>query len=195
MLVDISAYYNFDNAKELVVLSCIIWFTGISGSGKSTIASQLEKEFKKNNLKIANLDSDEVRENLSPHLGYTQEARDENTKRLAWMASQLAKYDVNVLVTAVSPLKKYRERAREMAEKINVDFIEVFVDSPIEICQKRDPKGLYKRVQAGEVNDIAGLHIPYERPDNPEIHLETYKKNSSECVCKIKEKLIEKKIM
>ena len=147
----------------------VIWFTGVPASGKSTIAKVVENELRNRGLPVENLDADEVRANLSPNLGYTAEARDENTKRLAWMAQMLSKYGVNVIIAAVSPLRSYRDRAREWCPK----FVEVFVDCPIEVCQGRDPKGLYARAARGEVKDIAGMHMTYEVAESPEVHCRT----------------------
>ena len=147
----------------------VIWFTGVPASGKSTIAKIVENELRNRGLPVENLDADEVRANLSPNLGYTAEARDENTKRLAWMGKMLSKYGVNVIVAAVSPLRPHRDRAREWCPK----FFEVFVDCPTEVCQERDPKGLYARAARGEVKDIAGMHMTYEVVASPEVHCRT----------------------
>ena len=147
----------------------VIWFTGIAGSGKSTIAGEVEQRLRERGLPVENLDADEVRANLSPNLGYTPEARDENTKRLAWMGKMLSKYGVNVVISAVSPLRKYRDRAREYCPR----FMEVQVLCPLEVCRQRDPKGLYARAERGEINDIAGLHQPYEEAENAEVILRT----------------------
>jgi adenylylsulfate kinase len=118
---------------------------------------------------VENLDADEVRANLSPNLGFSEEAIDENTKRLAWMAKMLSKYGVTVLVAAVSPRRRHRDRAREWCR----NFVEVQLVCPLEICRDRDPKGLYARADRGEVNDIAGLHRPYEEALNAEVLLRT----------------------
>lgn len=147
----------------------VIWFTGVPAAGKTTIAGAVEEELRGRGLPVENLDADEVRQNLSPNLGYTPEARDENTKRLAWMAQMLSKYSVNVIVAAVSPLRRHRDRARQWTDK----FVEVFVDCPMEVCRQRDPKGLYARAARGEVNDIAGMHLPYEAPNGAEVHCQT----------------------
>lgn len=149
---------------------CVIWITGISSSGKSTVASAVEERLRAMGLPVENLDADEVRANLSPNLGFTEEAIDENTKRLAWMAKMLSKYGVNVLVAAVSPRRRHRDRAREWCPR----FMEVQLLCPLEICQQRDPKGLYARAARGEVNDIAGLHRPYEEAENAEVVLRTH---------------------
>ncbi len=155
----------------------VIWFTGVPASGKSTIASAVEERLSSRGLPVENLDADEVRANLSPNLGYTAEARDENTKRLAWMSQMLSKHGINVIVAAVSPLRSHRDRAREWCPK----FVEVFVDCPLEVCQQRDPKGLYARANSGEVSDIAGMHMPYEAPTAPEVYCPTHLKSVQDC--------------
>ncbi|MCD6351607.1 MAG: adenylyl-sulfate kinase, partial [Armatimonadetes bacterium] len=165
----------------------VLWFTGVIGSGKSTLAQGVEARLRQMGLDVENLDADEVRANLSPNLGFTAEARDENTKRLAWLASLLSKYGVYVMVAAVSPLRYHRDRARSWCER----FVEVYVECPLEVCQERDPKGLYARAARGEINDIAGLHQPYEEPVNPEIRLRTDQKTIEECVDEIMARLAE----
>ncbi len=156
----------------------VIWFTGIPASGKSTLAAAVQRELEAMGLPVENLDADEVRSNLSPNLGYSEEARDENTKRLAWFANKLAGYGANVVIAAVSSRRAYRDRARSWCEK----FVEVYVDTPLEVCQQRDPKGLYARAARGEVSDIAGMHQPYEPPDAPEVHVRTAESSVEECV-------------
>jgi adenylyl-sulfate kinase len=151
----------------------VIWLTGVPASGKSTLSGLVEQKLVEMRLPVENLDADEVRANLSPNLGYTEEARDENTKRLAWMAQMLSRYGCNVLVAAVSPLRKYRDRAREWCPH----FIEVMVETPLEECKRRDPKGLYARADRGEISDIAGWHMPFEAPQNPEVFIDTMQLN------------------
>jgi len=165
----------------------LIWFTGVPASGKSTVAGRVERELKKRGLLIENLDSDEVRANISPNLGYTEEARDENTRRLAFFSHLLSRNEVGVMVAAVSSMRLFRERARAMVD----NFVEVWVQCPLEVCQQRDPKGLYARAARGEINDIAGMHMPYEEPENPEIVLETDKETVEESVAKVLEYLRE----
>jgi len=165
----------------------VIWLTGVPASGKSTIATAVEDILRTRGLPVENLDADEVRANLSPNLGYTDEARDENTKRLAWMARMLSQYGVNVIVAAVSPLRSHRDRARQWCP----NFVEVFVDCPIEVCQERDPKGLYARAARGEVKDIAGLHIPYESPNGAEVHLRTDQTDAQTCAQMVIDMVIE----
>jgi len=165
----------------------VIWLTGVPASGKSTIATALEERLRAQELLVENLDAEEVRANLSPNLGYTAEARDENTKWLAWMSQVLSQHGINVIVAAVSPLRSHRNRARQWCPK----FVEVFVDCPLEVCQQRDPKGLYARAARGEVNDIAGMHMPYEKPTNPEVYCPTHLKEVRDCVEAILAKLKE----
>ena len=155
----------------------VIWLTGVPASGKSTVAAAVEKQLCARGLPVENLDSDQVRASLSPNLGYTVEARDENTRRLAWMSQMLSKHGVNVIVAAVSPLRSHRDRARQWCPK----FVEVFVDCPLEVCQQRDPQGLYARAARGEVNDIAGMHMPYEVPNGPEVHCSTHLESMEDC--------------
>jgi adenylylsulfate kinase len=159
----------------------LIWFTGVAASGKTTVARALEKALKERGIKIENLDADEIRANLSPDLGYGPQARDLNTKRLAFMGKILTRNGVCAIVAAVSPLRVYRDRARGMVD----NFLEVMVKCPLEVCKQRDPKGLYKRAERGEINDIAGLHQPFEEPEKPEAVLETDKESVEACVKKL----------
>ena len=159
----------------------VVWFTGIAASGKTTVAGRVERALGEMGLRVENLDSDEIRANISPNLGYTPEARDENTKRLAFVAHLLSRNGVAVLVAAVSNQRRFRDRARAMVD----DFVEVWVKCPLEVCQQRDPKGLYARAARGEVSDIAGMHLPYEEPTQPELILETDRESVNESVAKV----------
>lgn len=147
----------------------VIWFTGLAGSGKSTVATVVEAMLRERDLPVENLDADEVRQNLSPNLGFSLEARDENTKRLAWMGKILSRNGVNVVIAAVATMRKFRDRAREMVPH----FVEVYVKCPLEVCQERDPKGLYARRARNEINDVDGIDIPYEEPLNAEVVVDT----------------------
>jgi adenylylsulfate kinase len=159
----------------------LVWFTGVAASGKTTIGRALMKALKERGIKVEDLDADEIRANLSPDLGYGPEARDINTKRLAFMGKILARNGVVAIVAAVSPLRAYRDRARGWVD----NFLEVYVKCPLEVCKQRDPKGLYKRAERGEIKDIAGMHQPYEEPEKPEVVLETDKESVEECVKKL----------
>jgi adenylylsulfate kinase len=164
---------------------CVIWFTGIPAAGKSTVAGRVERMLREAGLRVENLDSDEIRANISPNLGYTPEARDENTKRLAFFGHLLSRNGVCVIVAAVSNQRMFRDRARGVVD----NFAEVWVKCPLEVCQRRDPKGLYARAARGEVNDIAGMHLPYEEPKAPEVILATDRETVDESVAKVLEYL------
>ncbi len=165
----------------------VIWFTGVPASGKSTVAAAVEQRMRDRGLPVENLDADEVRQNLSPNLGFTAEARDENTKRLAWMAQMLSKYGVNVLIAAVAPMQYHRDRAREWCDS----FAEVWTTCPLEECKERDPKGLYARAERGEINDIAGWHQPYEEPEAAEVVCKTHELDLDTCADLVVAKLDE----
>ncbi|KPJ59658.1 MAG: hypothetical protein AMS15_06780 [Planctomycetes bacterium DG_23] len=165
----------------------LIWFTGIPASGKSSVAVVVEKALRERGLKVENLDADEIRAHLSPELKWSKEDRDLNTKRLAYIGKMLTRNGVFVIVAATSSYRYFRDRARSMVK----NFCEVWVKCPLEVCQRRDPKGLYKRAKDGEVNDIAGLHQPYEEPLSPEVTLETDKETTQESAAKVMRKLEE----
>jgi adenylylsulfate kinase len=165
----------------------VIWFTGLAGSGKSTVASVVEAMLRERDLPVENLDADEVRQNLSPNLGFSLEARDENTKRLAWMGKVLSRHGVNVVIAAVATLRRFRDRAREMCPH----FVEVYVKCPLEICQERDPKGLYSRRARGEINDVDGIDIPYEEPAKAEVVFDTSTTDVETCAKMVVAKLEE----
>lgn len=162
-------------------MAFFLWFTGIPASGKSTIAGEVERMLRERGIPLENLDADEIRANLSPDLGYTARDRDINTKRLAFLGSLLEKHGVSAIVAAVSSLQRFRERAREMSR----NFVEVYVQCPVEVCMERDPKGLYARAKKGEVNDIAGLHQPYEVPVDPEVICSSDKETIEESAAKV----------
>ncbi len=164
-----------------------VWFTGFSGAGKSTIATALTKELKSQGYGIEVLDGDEIRENLTKGLGFSKEDRDTNIRRIGFVAKLLARNGVIVLVPVISPYRSIRE---EMREQIG-HFVEVFVNAPIEVCEKRDVKGLYKKVRAGEIKQFTGIDDPYEPPLNPEIECRTDLEELDESVAKIVNKLKE----
>ncbi len=164
-----------------------VWFTGFSGAGKSTIATALTKELKSHGYGIEVLDGDEIRENLTKGLGFSKEDRDTNIRRIGFVAKLLVRNDVIVLVPVISPYRAIRE---EMRESIG-NFVEVFVNVPIEVCEKRDVKGLYKKVRAGEIQQFTGISDPYEPPLNPEVECRTDLEKLEESVGKIMNKLKE----
>lgn len=156
---------------------CVIWFTGVAASGKSTVAALVERELRQRGIPVENLDADEVRANLSPDLKWSLQDRDLNTKRLAFLASMLARHGVIGIVAAVSSLRRYRDRARSMTDR----FVEVWTTCKLETCKQRDPKGLYLRGERGEVSDIAGWHQPFEEPLQAELVLDTDALSPEEC--------------
>ena len=147
-----------------------LWFTGLSGAGKTTIAEIVEHDLRTRFRKIEVLDGDIVRTNLSKGLGFSREDRDTNVLRIGFVADLLTRNGVGVIVSAISPFKEVRDQVRR---NIGEDFIEVFVDAPLEVCAERDVKGLYKKAFAGEIPQFTGVSDPYEPPAAPELHIKT----------------------
>ena len=158
----------------------VLWFTGLSGSGKSTIANLLEKKLAASGRHTYILDGDNVRHGLNRDLGFTAEDRVENIRRVAEVAKLMTDAGLIVLVSFISPFRAERRLARELMEE--GEFAEVFVDTPFEECARRDPKGLYARALKGEIKNFTGVDSPYEAPENPEIHLETLGRSPEEMV-------------
>lgn len=147
-----------------------VWFTGLSGSGKSTIAEMLFHEFKARGLNTEILDGDEVRKNLSKGLGFSKEDRDTNILRIGFVANLLTRNGVATICCPISPYKETRDACREQIG----EFVEVYVHATVEeLAQNRDPKGLYKKALAGEITGFTGVDDPYEVPENPELVLDT----------------------
>jgi adenylylsulfate kinase len=146
-----------------------IWFTGLSGAGKTTISQLVEKELRGRHLKVEVLDGDVVRTNLSKGLGFSREDRDTNIRRIAFVANLLARNGVAVIVAAISPYRNTRNEARALIGH----FVEVFVKCPLEVCVDRDVKGLYKKAMEGKIEGFTGVSDPYEEPLKPEVVLET----------------------
>ena len=166
-----------------------VWFTGFSGAGKSTIADALTEKLKSEGYKFEVLDGDEIRENLTKDLGFSKEDRDTNIRRIGFVAKLLARNGVIVLVPVISPYRAIREEMRA-----NIDnFVEVFVNATLSVCEDRDVKGLYKKVRAGEIKQFTGIDDPYEPPKNPEIECRTDLEELSESVEKIYHRLKELK--
>ena len=154
-----------------------LWFTGLSGSGKTTITNILVKELRKRGSKLEVLDGDIVRQNLSKGLGFSKEDRDTNIRRVAFVASLLARNEVPVITAAISPYREIRDEARQM---MNGRFIEIYVKASVEACEERDVKGLYAKARAGEIKEFTGVSDPYEEPVNPEITVETEEQSPEE---------------
>jgi adenylylsulfate kinase len=149
-----------------------LWFTGLSGAGKTTIAELVRPELERRGRLVEWLDGDEVREHLSKGLGFSKEDRDTNIDRIGWVASRLTRHGAAVIVSAISPYREARGNARTMIEA-NGMFVEVFVDASVEECARRDVKGLYEKAFRGEIKEFTGVSDPYEAPESPEIRIES----------------------
>ena len=150
----------------------VLWFTGLSASGKTTIANNVEPELERAGFVVDHLDGDIVRTHLSKGLGFSKEDRDANIARIGWVASRLARAGAAVVVSAISPYEEARRHARSLVEQ-HAPFVEVHVATPLEECARRDPKGLYAAAFAGEIEDFTGVSAPYEEPRDPELRLDT----------------------
>lgn len=154
--------------KEIQPL--VLWFTGLSGSGKSTLSEEVYKELMKKGIKTERLDGDTVR-NIFPKTGFTKNERNGHIKRVGYLASRMEKNGIFVVASFVSPYRESREFVRDLCKNV----IEIYVSTPIEVCEKRDIKGLYKKARNGEIENFTGINDPYEEPQNPEITIDTSK--------------------
>lgn len=159
-----------DRCQQKSQKPCVLWFTGLSGSGKSTVANAVEALLFKNNNHSYLLDGDNVRHGLNKDLSFNDEDRVENIRRIGEVAKLFADSGLIVLSAFISPFRTDRQQVRELLNE--GEFIEVFVDTPLEVCEQRDPKGLYKKARAGGIQNFTGLDSPYETPESPEIHLQ-----------------------
>ena len=165
----------------------ILWFTGLSGSGKTTISKVLEPELRARGCKVEILDGDVVRTNLSKGLGFSKEDRDTNILRIGFVANLLSRNGVVAITAAISPYRAIRDEVRALES----NFVEVYVKATLEVCESRDVKGLYAKARAGEIKGFTGIDDPYEEPLNPEIICNTAQESVSESVTKILSKLEE----
>ena len=154
-----------------------LWFTGLSGSGKSVIADTVAEELKKMGMKVERLDGDIVRKSLTKDLGFTEEDRNMNIERVTFVAKLLTRNGVAVLCSFISPYNKIRAYSRKEIG----DYILVYVKCSLEVCEQRDPKGMYKKARAGEIKNFTGIDHPFEEPDTPDIIIETDKQTIEEC--------------
>lgn len=159
-----------------------LWFTGLSGAGKTTISHIVEKEIRDRGANIEILDGDVVRENLSKGLGFSKEDRDTNIRRIAFVADLLSRNGTPVITAAISPYREIRDEARDM---MGDRFIEVYVNASVEACAERDVKGLYEKAFKGEIKEFTGVSDPYEPPLNAEITVETENEEPEESAAKI----------
>jgi adenylylsulfate kinase len=167
-----------------------LWFTGLSGSGKSTIAHLVGPALDERGHVVEYLDGDTVRTHLSKGLGFSKEDRDTNIERIGWVASRLTRNGAAVLVSAISPYEETRQKARKLVEEQG-GFVEVFVEASVEECARRDVKGLYEKAFAGEIKEFTGVSDPYEPPSNPELVLHTEGENPEESAQRVLAKLEE----
>ncbi len=176
---------NLKRTERWDALKCTgatLWFTGLSASGKSTIASALEQVLVQMGVNCYRLDGDNVRHGLNKNLGFSAEDRAENIRRIGEVARLFADGGAVTLTSFISPYRADRDLCRELHGNDGLGFFEVFVDTPIEVCEQRDPKGLYKKARAGEITGFTGIDDPYEAPNTPELVLETANKSVDECV-------------
>jgi adenylylsulfate kinase len=171
----------------------VLWFTGLSGSGKSTIGHRVERLLIERGAFAYVLDGDNIRHGLNSDLGFSPEDRVENIRRIGEVSRLFADSGALVVSAFISPYRKDRDRIRGLMGP--GEFVEVFVDTPLEICEARDPKGLYKKARAGEISNFTGLDAPYETPEKPEVHLETADLSIDEAAAQVISYLEEKKIL
>jgi len=162
----------------------VIWLTGLSASGKTTIALQLATKLREHDSKVELLDGDAIRKELSADLGFSRQDRREQIRRVVYLCKLLSKNGITCIVSVISPYRDLRNLAREEIRKVS-PFIEVFVKCSLESCIKRDPKGLYKKALSGEINNFTGLQDPYEEPLSPDVMVNTDSETVEECVDKI----------
>lgn len=158
----------------------VLWFTGLSGSGKSTIATRVHAELKRRGIDAEYIDGDALRE-IFPNTGFTRAEREEHLRRTGYLASRLAAHGVAVVASFVSP---YRE-SRDFIRKLCREFVEIYVSTPLEECERRDVKGLYGRARRGEIQNFTGIDDPYEAPEHPELTLDTRVLSMDECVSQV----------
>ncbi len=168
-----------DRSELLGFQNKVLWFTGLSGSGKSTIAREVEKKLYEKGILSYVLDGDNIRHGLNKDLAFSPKDREENIRRIAEVAKLFYDAGIFVMVCFISPYRKDRDLARKLIGK---EFVEVYVKCPVEECEKRDPKGLYKKARNGEIKDFTGVDAPYEEPENAEIVVDTSTLDINACI-------------
>ena len=174
-------------------MPCILWFTGLSGSGKSTIANAVENRLHAEGLHTYLLDGDNVRHGLNKDLGFSDEDRVENIRRIGEVAKLFVDSGIIVLTAFISPFRSDRALVRDLVDE--GEFFEVFIDTPLEVCESRDPKGLYQKARRGEIAHFTGISSPYEAPESPEIRLRTEDQSIEASVEKVMDVLRKKAIV
>lgn len=170
-----------------MLAGCTLWFTGLSGSGKSTISEIVEAELRRRGRKVEVLDGDVIRTHLSKGLGFSKEDRDTNIKRIAFVCELLTRNDVIAMAAAISPYRETRDYARETIG----EFLEIFVNCPLDVCVERDTKGLYKKALAGEIKNFTGVSDPYEEPENAELVINTHEESPQDSAMRVIRRLEE----
>lgn len=177
-----------DKQALLKQQSVVIWFTGLSGSGKTTIAIALEKELNKRGILTQVLDGDNIRAGINNNLGFSENDRKENIRRIAEVTKLFLNCGIVTINCFVSPTNEIREQAKTIIGEN--DFLEIFINTPIEICEQRDVKGLYKKARAGEIKDFTGISSPFEAPVNPFLNVKTANRTVEESVKEILDKVL-----
>lgn len=177
-----------DREKLLNQKGCVIWFTGLSGSGKSTLANAVEQVLHQQRHHTYVLDGDNVRHGLNKNLGFSPEDREENIRRVGEVAKLFSDAGTIVMTAFISPYCADRDQARALIAENR--FVEVFVDCPLDVCEERDTKGLYKKARAGEIKEFTGISAPYEPPLNPEVTVNTAALSIEECALAVVEALV-----
>lgn len=172
-----------DRNKQNLHNSFVIWFTGLSGSGKSTIANHLEKKLFEAGIRTYSLDGDNIRSGLNKELTFTEDDRTENNRRIAEVAKLFIDAGIVTITAFISPLAEDRRRAKEIIGPDN--FVEIYVNTSLEICESRDVKGLYKKARLGEIENFTGISSPYEVPSNPDIEIKTENESIEDSVERI----------
>lgn len=160
----------------------VLWFTGLSGSGKSTLSREIEKKLHENGIISYCLDGDNIRHGLNSNLGFSEEDRKENIRRIMEVAKLFYDSGIFVLISFISPYRDIRDQARNLIGK---DFVEIFVNCPLEECERRDVKGMYRKARRGEIKEFTGISAPYETPEKPEITVNTHQENIEDSVNRI----------
>jgi len=181
--------------KNLGQKGCTLWMTGLSGSGKSTVAVALEQVLLQKGKHAYRLDGDNVRHGLNKNLGFSPEDRTENIRRIGEVSKLFADAGIIAVTSFISPYRADRDLVRTLHAEGNLTFLEVFVDVPLDVAEQRDPKGLYKKARAGEIKGFTGIDDPYEAPENPEIHLRTDQLSVEDSVRKLLQELEDRNLL